>query len=144
MNRQLTPYEFSNSIGYVFKEYIFLTINDELYRFKIDRIKNISFKKNRCLILNYLIFAVSLTIIAFCYKLDNHLFAAKISGFIFSLICFIYAFMRKTYLYKIHVITFDLNLTTIIIDEKIKDQVTEFISIIQKKLIDNNQFLKAG
>jgi hypothetical protein len=140
---QQVSLEFFNAIGLIFKDYIFLTANNKLIWFEVEEIRQMSFKKNRVLTYNYVIFFLSFMIVIISFT-DSRLSDYRNTGFALGGILLIYALIKKTYQYTIQIITTEHNVISIIINKENKKQATQFIQIVKGKINQSKQFLKVS
>ena len=144
INSQPNKLEYFNTIGLIFQNDIYLNRKNTLVQYEIDDIKRIVFKKQRNLNHNYFTFLISLSIAFSSYALGIVTGNFKLFGFVVSGILLLYSFLNKSYSYHILLITMNQNIVSLLINPDCKKQASKLVTLINKKIKNDTQYLKAS
>lgn len=125
--------EYYNPVGLLFKKHIFLNDDNKILEFDLQEIKRLMFKKERDLKANYLLHTLAcFLLVTSTFFPDNSWY--RLFGYGFATIILLFAIAKKTYKYKIILLTKHSNYFTVQVNEAYEDDARELLSLTSEKI----------
>jgi len=135
--------EYYNPVGLLFKNQIFIHDYQKILEFDIQEIKHLTLKKERDLKVNFVLFCISSFLLIVTLFLKDIVVLYRFSSFGFAALFLLAAMAKKTYQYKIILLTDHSHYFTVPIDEAYKDDAFELLAKAKIKMETNKFYLKA-
>lgn len=135
---------FSNSFGLIFDDRIYLQRANALSYFYIENLKSVKLTKTQEKKVNVFSFIFSIVVVCFaCFYTQNNL-TLMITSFTIGAALLLLTFWYKKYLYTIIILTNTNDFISIEVNNDLKNSAKEFIINLNKKLKENDRFLRVG
>ncbi len=122
-----------NSIEIINEELIYVRHNNHPIELNIHEIKRIHLNKRRNLNINYLLFILGCGIAFISYFIKYNFSQVYMIGYQFSALLIMYSILKKSYYYKLCIITRPHHLISVSISETLKDETIELVKFIKEK-----------
>lgn len=143
-NLQQNKLEYFNALGLIFQNHIYLNRNDALVPYEIADIKRVHLKKERNLNYNCFLFVFSLLTAFSSYAFASVLGNFKLIGFAVSGSFLLYSLFKKSYNYRILLVTVHQNIVSVLISPDAKEQASKLVALIKLKIKNETQYLKVS
>lgn len=121
-----------NSIEIINEELVYVRHNDHPIELNINEIKRIHLNKRRNLNINYLLFILGCSIAILSYIIKYNFSNVYMLGYQLSALLIIYSILKKSYYYKLFIITKPHHLISFSISETLKDETIELVKFIKE------------
>lgn len=141
---QQTNLVFFNSYGLIFDDRIYLQRENALLCLYVENLKSIKLTKTREKKINIFSLLLSISILSITNIYFEDSIAFIVSSYIVGAVILLVSFSFKKYLYTIVILTKTNDFTTIKVNNNLKNSARELIDNINKKLKENDRFLRVG
>ncbi len=143
-NSKQSSLVFSNSYGLIFVDRIYLQRENALSCFYLENLKSIKIKKTQEKKVNVFSLLFSLLILCFTtFYIEINIVFMTISYVIAALLILL-SFTFKKYLYTIVILTNTNDFISIQVTTELKYAAKDFVNKTNKKLKENDRFLRVG
>jgi hypothetical protein len=127
-----------NSIEIINEELVCVRQNENPIELNINEIKRIHLNKRRNLNINYLLFIIGSLLAIASHIIKYNYTHLNLIGYQISALLIVYALIKKSYYYKLFIITRPHHLISVSINETLKDETMEMVKFIKEKTKNHN------